>query len=785
MTHDAFARRSIFLTAALLIVGPAVVRGQSFGESVVIADGRILVGESRSERTPGAVYVFVRDGEEWVETGVLEGPDPRPRDSFGQTLALAGSTLFVGAPADRDGQGLVHVYDAADDGWEPRGALRRAGSSGFGSVLAAHGDHLLIGEPDEEAGGTVVHAFRRGDDGEWTRIGELAPPAGAPVSEGFGAAIALADDLALIGAPGEATRRGAAYLFAFTEGWALSTRLAPPEDLGPGAQAGTAVAFAGDEILVGAPGADRFVGTVLRYTAGEDEVAAYRGRVDPEGMEPPVGFGAALAVSEDGVLVGAPAVGRGFGRVFALEATSGGWRVARALDFEGEGRIEAGGVLALADGIGVVGLPADEFGAGTAWVVEGAAGGWEPAARIFSEQVGLEAITGGQIDCAAGKAEGFDCDEVDLLAFVPRETLGAGRGSRLNDVWGWTDPETGREYAIVGAMDGTSFVDVTDPNGPRVLGWLPKTSGSQSNTWRDMKVYRDHVYIVADGAGDHGMQIFDLTELRDVTDPREFTESGHYGEIASAHNLIINEDTGFAYAVGASGGGETCGGGYHMIDIREPLDPTFAGCFAHENTGRRSTGGSHDAQCVVYHGPDPDYQGREICIGANETALSIADLTDKGDPVPIATASYPNIAYAHQGWLTEDHRYFYSNDELDEVQGLVEATRTLVWDLEDLDDPTLIREYYSDTRVTDHNLYVAGTKMYMSNNRAGLRVIDVSDPENPTEIGYFDTTPWSEDAAGFDGTWSVYPYFDSGVILLSSRREGLFLVKPREQRLVP
>ena len=73
----------------------------------------------------------------------------------------------------------------------------------------------------------------------------------------------------------------------------------------------------------------------------------------------------------------------------------------------------------------------------------------------------------------------------------------------------------------------------------------------------------------------------------------------------------------------------------------------------------------------------------------------------------------------------------------------------------------------------------------MSNNRAGLRVLDISDPSNPVETGSFDTTPWSEDAAGFDGTWSVYPYFASGTILLSSRREGLFLVKPKDERLVP
>ena len=779
--HVRSSARSVACAAAVLLVASSAARAQSFGESVAIQGDRVLLGESASERTPGAVYAFEAGEDGWDEVAVLNGPEPRARDSFGRTLASAGEWLFVGAPDDVGGEGRVHLYVLEDGQWTRAGELARRGSTAFGSALTASDGHLLVGEPDEEAQITIVHAYRLDDDGQWIPAGRLAHPAGTPGPSAYGASFALRGDRALVGAPLEDDRVGAAYLFTFSDVWSLAARVVPPEGTSARAQAGVAVAFAGDEILLGAPGADRFVGTVLRFTAD----GSYMGAIEPEGLERPAGFGAALAATERAVLVGAPAVGQGIGRVFALDRVEDGWQVSRALEIEGEGRIEAGGVLALAGGVGVVGLPADEFGAGTAWIVSSEAGAWEPVDRIFSEQIGLEAVTGGQIDCAQGQAHGFDCDEVDLLSFIPREALGAGRGSRLNDVWGWTDADSGREYAIVGAMDGTAFVDVSDPYNPRYLGWLPKTTGSQSNTWRDMKVYRDHVFIVADGAGDHGMQIFDLTLLRDVSEPREFEGTAHYDRIASAHNIIINEDTGFAYAVGASGGGETCGGGYHMIDIRDPVNPTFAGCFAHENTGRRNTGGSHDAQCVVYHGPDEDYQGREICIGANETALSIADVTEKSAPIPIATASYPNIAYAHQGWLTEDHRYFYSNDELDEVGGLVEQTRTLVWDLADLDDPTLVQEYYSDTKVTDHNLYVSGTKMYMSNNRAGLRVIDVSDPENPVEIGYFDTTPWSEDAAGFDGTWSVYPYFESGVILLSSRREGLFLVRPREQRLVP
>ena len=93
---------------------------------------------------------------------------------------------------------------------------------------------------------------------------------------------------------------------------------------------------------------------------------------------------------------------------------------------------------------------------------------------------------------------------------------------------------------------------------------------------------------------------------------------------------MINEGTGFAYVVGSSGGGETCGGGLHMLDLSEPSVPAFAGCFFDGQTGRRGTGYSHDAQCVVYDGPDEDYQGREICLGSNETALSISDVTGQG-----------------------------------------------------------------------------------------------------------------------------------------------------------
>jgi choice-of-anchor B domain-containing protein len=256
--------------------------------------------------------------------------------------------------------------------------------------------------------------------------------------------------------------------------------------------------------------------------------------------------------------------------------------------------------------------------------------------------------------------------------------------------------------------------------------------------------------------------------------PITFTPDTTYHGVASSHNIVINEDSGFAYAVGNGSGGETCGGQLHIIDIRDPKNPTFAGCFNHQQ------GGTHDSQCVIYHGRDADYAGREVCFSSNGSSFVIADVTRKDSTTLIAASTYPNVAYTHQGWLTEDHNHFYMNDELDEMNGLTDQTRTLIWDLSDLDDPQLAKEYYLNSGASDHNLYIRGDYLYESNYQAGLRILDISDRLNPVEVGNFDTAPYAEDEAGFGGSWSNYPYFRSGVIAVSSRNEGLFILRYRQ-----
>ena len=385
--------------------------------------------------------------------------------------------------------------------------------------------------------------------------------------------------------------------------------------------------------------------------------------------------------------------------------------------------------------------------------------------------------------CENGQAGIFDCNRVDLVSRVSLETLGSGSG---NDIWGWTDPQTGTEYAVVGLNDGTAFVSLANPEAPAVLGKL--RTHTQSSNWRDVKVYRDHAFVVSEAAG-HGMQVFDLTRLRGLSaDPaRTFTSDAHYAGVGSAHNVVLNEDTGYAYIVGSvpsAGLPAACASkGLHAVDVRRPQEPRFSTCFsdaAQDAAPRSNPGYTHDAQCVVYRGPDADYRGREVCFAANEDVLTIFDVEDKRDVRLVSIAQYPGHAYSHQGWLTEDGRYFLLNDELDEYQGGYSTQRTLVFDLVDLDAPEFAFEWDSGLTVIDHNLYVRGGYVYQSNYRAGLRILDISriGEGEMREVAYFDTFPQGQDVE-FNGQWSNYPYFKSGLVIANDKKNGLFVLRPR------
>lgn len=366
--------------------------------------------------------------------------------------------------------------------------------------------------------------------------------------------------------------------------------------------------------------------------------------------------------------------------------------------------------------------------------------------------------------CENGVAGDLPCNNFDVKSNVPIEVLG-GAGAEGNDSWGWTDPLTGKEYALVGTTTSAAFVDVTDATQPIYLGRLP--TATVNSLWRDIKTYNNHAFIVSEAPG-HGMQVFDLTRLRDVSNPPViFASDAHYTGFGSAHNIVINEDSGFAFAVGS----DTFSGGPHFINIQNPTSPIAAGGYANDSY-------SHDAQVVTYMGPDADYTGREILIGSNENEVVIVDVSDKANPQQISTIGYSNIGYTHQGWFTEDMTHFLLGDEVDEIS-FGGNTRTIVFDFSDLDNPFFHMNYFGPTGAIDHNGYVVGDTFYIANYSAGLRAVDISNISNGVmvESGFIDTfVPHNN--TSFNGAWNIYPYFDSGNIIVSDIEGGLFMVRP-------
>jgi choice-of-anchor B domain-containing protein len=729
------------------------------------------------------VYTYRMEGGIWSRQSMLTASDSSRMDDFGRALAVDGNTLVVGAPRKRDGSGVAYAFQrGTGGGWQesaiivpPQGDDHRE----YAAALALSGEDLLVGSPAAGGTGVVYHLRRSGS--AWNVQGTIRPGADAGQS-GFGSTLAWEGDRLLVGAPDADSARGRVYVVERgAGGWGEPTRLPLTGADAVGARAGSAVLMVGERAFVGAPGTGNVF--VLRRD-GSGSWSAESTLLPPE--DPRASrFGASLALAGGDLWVGAPGVDGAKGRVYSFRSdTPEGWR--RVATLEPDATVGAvwpmgfGYAMATAGERGVVGMPSRDFGEGRVMALRNSGGAWQPGEVLEGViyRIGNALEIGAR--CEEGAMGEFPCTNMELVGHLSVDDLGGERGVWVNDVWGWTDPDTGRDYALVARRDGASFIDVTEPSAPRLVGNLSRTLGSRPSVWRDIKVIGNHAYIVADGAGAHGMQVFDLTRLRGVMEPVDFDPDLTYTEIFSAHNIAADTESGFLYIAGANTGGQTCGGGLHIVDATDPGRPVFAGCH-HDPDGPGSRGFAHDAQCLVYRGPDVRYREREICVGSNESEINIADMTDKSNPVTIGRQSYPNVAYAHQGWFDEEQRYFYMNDELDESAGTVEGTRTLIWDLASLDDPILAGEYIGPVMATDHNLYIVGDRMYQSNYGSGLRVIDISDRLNPYEMAFFDSAPYNDDGPGASatesGAWSNYPFFPSGLVIFTSVREGLFIMR--------
>ncbi|TKX22175.1 hypothetical protein C1H76_5608 [Elsinoe australis] len=383
----------------------------------------------------------------------------------------------------------------------------------------------------------------------------------------------------------------------------------------------------------------------------------------------------------------------------------------------------------------------------------------------------------------------YRCRGLDLQDFKTHAELGSRTGSGSSS-WGWTSPE-GREFGAIGQADGTAFIEISKDGRVTYLGRLPQQS--VTSQWREIRTVKNY-FVIGSEAQNHGVQIFDARKLLTVNPatPKTFSTTSDISlfnglPVGRTHNIVSFEEKNFAVAVGANPRTDKCKSGLIFIDLSNPARPTSPGCAPGD-------GYVHDAQCLVYRGPDTRYTGRDVCYGYNEDTLTIYDVTNKAAATIISRTSYTGAAYTHQGSVLDpnNQQFLLLDDEYDEEDGVQPAADgypvTYVWDIRSLTAPKQTGIYKSSVRSIDHNQYVYNGLSFQSNYGAGLRVLDVSSvPRDPTgkgirEVAFFDIFPDDDTQPGggavaFTGTWSHYAGFPSGNILINTIERGVYIVK--------
>ena len=351
-----------------------------------------------------------------------------------------------------------------------------------------------------------------------------------------------------------------------------------------------------------------------------------------------------------------------------------------------------------------------------------------------------------------------DSENVEVL-----DTWTDGNGTFYNDCWGYTAPD-GSEYAIAGSRTKIYFFDFTDINNIQEIKTF-QLGGNSS--WRDFKTYGEFAYGVHDGYGTsnpEGLVIMDLTDIANGN----ITSSQDESRFLRAHNIFVDTATAKLYAVGTN----SRNNGVIVYDVSDPGNPEFL---------------SSVSLSGVPDGPASGYV-HDIFV-RNDTAYAshgnsgfwVWDFADPESPVLLGGIDPNGSGYNHSSWLTTDSKYSFWCEE-------TSGRKIHVADVEDPENISVELQFNDpllegQTNLIAHNPFVKDDLLYISYYQDGVQIYDVSDPLNPTRVGYYDTEPDNTSYNGTRNNWGVYPYFSDNKMVATDTENGVFFLQYQEQFL--
>lgn len=335
----------------------------------------------------------------------------------------------------------------------------------------------------------------------------------------------------------------------------------------------------------------------------------------------------------------------------------------------------------------------------------------------------------------------------------------ASDGQLYNDLVGYADDE-GREYAIIGSLDGTYFVNITDPEHPELVRKVEGRFDRGIN--RDFQTHGHYAYGVCD-QGPSSLQIFDLQYLPDSV-------AVVYDEdslVQNTHNIFVSNDRLYLASHNAADGERHP---LSILSLENPEVPRFI-------TNLNPTTLNGEPLFEVCH--DAHVRNDTLfCFGGNE-GLFIYDYENPQSPELITgLRNYPDQGYNHSGWVNEKGNRLVFADE-------THGSQLKFYDISDRANPSLnsLFGYRSSDGAIPHNPFIKDSLIYVSYYHNGVVVFDKSEPKDVRKIASYDTDTTvggDKGFSGFQGAWGVYPFLPSGTIIGADMQNGLFVLDLQE-----
>ncbi len=384
-------------------------------------------------------------------------PSGATDDQFGNSVAISGDTMIIGASADNvganAGQGTAHVYRWTGTGWAFEATLTAsdgAASDYFGNSVALSGDTAIIGAFFDDVGANAdqgsAYIFTRTGT-TWTQQAKLTASDGA-FFDLFGISVAISGNTAIVGAyfddVGANADRGSAYIFVRSGTiWTQQAKLTA-SDGAAGDEFGISVALCDDTAFVGAHldniGANSDQGSAYIFTRAGATWTQQAKLTASDGAGGDL-FGHSVALCEETAIVGASQddvganTGQGSAYIFTRAGTT--WtQQAKLTASDGAAGDNFGTSVALSGDTALVGAPSDNIGANTD---QGSAYVFTRTGTTWSQRAGLGATDGAANDLF-GYSVALSGDTAIVGAFLDDIGANINQGSawvfsRVGSAW--------------------------------------------------------------------------------------------------------------------------------------------------------------------------------------------------------------------------------------------------------------------------------------------------------------------------------------------------------------